>query len=204
MVVVSPEAQEDESMTRSRTSVICVAHAEGAGGPEIGRRLAAELGFRYVDDEIVVTAAESEQLLPEAVSQAEARHPGRWLEVDFNRFEPTETVRGLIRDAILTTADEGGVVIVSHAASFALADRDDVLRVRVTASAETRQRRLSEQGLDDDTAAKAVKESDKDHKAYLKHFYGVSNEVPLDYDLILNTDRLSLEQAVDAIVRAAC
>jgi cytidylate kinase len=109
----------------------------------------------------------------------------------------------LIRDTILAIAAEGGVVIVAHGASFALSDREDVLRVRVTASAETRQQRLTQQGLGEDMAVKAVKESDKDHKTYLKNFYGVSNEVPLDYDLILNTDRLSFENAVDAIVRVA-
>jgi dephospho-CoA kinase len=35
-------------------------------------------------------------------------------------------------------------VIVSHAASYALADRDNVLRVLVTASPEARRRRLAE------------------------------------------------------------
>ena len=52
------------------------------------------------------------------------------LDVDFHRFEPTEGVRELIRDAIRGTADDGNVVIVAHAASFALEGRDDVLSVR--------------------------------------------------------------------------
>ena len=129
---------------RSRICVVCLAHCEGACGEEIGQQLADRLGFRYADEAIVVAAAETEQVFPEAVSLAESRSPGRWLEVDFNRFEKTEHVRELIRNAVHETAAEGDVVIVSHAASFALEGRDDVLRVRITASSETRQRRLSQ------------------------------------------------------------
>jgi hypothetical protein len=42
-------------------------------------------------------------------------------------------LRQLIADALRTFADAGSVVIVAHAASFALAGRD-VLRVLVTAA----------------------------------------------------------------------
>ncbi len=184
---------------RSRISVVCVAHAEGACGEEIGQQLADRLGFRYADDEIVVAAAETEQVFPEAVSLAESRSPGRWLEVDFNRFEKTEHLRELIRNSVLETAAEGDVVIVSHAASFALEGRDDVLRVRITASSETRQQQLADTGLNADEAARRVKDADKDMKAYLKHFYGVSHEHPTDYDLVVNSDRVPIEQAVAAI-----
>src|SRR5207247_7749905 len=81
-------------------SGICLAQADGAGGREIGELLGQRLGFRYVDDGIVVAAAGAGQLYPEAVAFAESRDAGRKLEVDFHRFEPTERVRELIRDAI--------------------------------------------------------------------------------------------------------
>jgi cytidylate kinase len=191
-------------MVELRVSVVCLCHGEGTGGEAIGQMLAEQLDFRYVDDEIVVAAADAANAYPEAVSQAEARHPGRWLEVDFNRLELTESVRELIRRAIVATADEGKAVIVAHAASFALTDRESVFRVRVTASTETRVRRLAEADeLDDREAAKRLKDSDKNLRAYLKHFYGVGDEQPTDYDLVVNTDRLSTVSAVEAMVHAA-
>jgi cytidylate kinase len=143
-------------------SVICISHTEGAGGPEIGRLLATRLGFRYVDHGIIADAARAEKLLPEAVARAESRDAKRQLEVDFHRFEQTETIRDLIRRAIIATADEGDVVIVAHAASFALADDPGALRVLVTASTDSRARRVSEEdGLDARSAAARLKESDK-------------------------------------------
>src|SRR6266566_7153533 len=41
-------------MTRT---VVCISHAAGAGGEEVGRLVAERLGFLYVDEEIVARAA---------------------------------------------------------------------------------------------------------------------------------------------------
>ena len=40
-----------------KTSVVCVSHATGAGGNEVGRLVAERLGFRYVDEDLVSQAA---------------------------------------------------------------------------------------------------------------------------------------------------
>jgi cytidylate kinase len=101
--------------------------------------------------------------------------------------------------ALMSTEARSRICVVSHAASFALEGRDDVLRVRITASSETRQRQLSQTGLDLDEAARRVKDADKKMKAYLKHFYGISHERPTDYDLVVNSDRVTISQAVAAI-----
>jgi cytidylate kinase len=91
-------------------------------------------------------------------------------------------------------------VLVAHAASYALADRDDVLRVLVTASAQTRSERVAEsEDIDPRKAAKKVAESDKGRTVYLQRFYSVKHEQQTDYDLVLNTDRLTTETAARAI-----
>jgi cytidylate kinase len=185
-------------------SVVCVSHTDGSHGETIARRVAAELGFRYADESIVVAAAEEKGLFPEAVSQVERRSTGRVLEVDFGRFERTDALRDLIRAAIDRTADEGSVVIAAHAASFALVGRTGVLRVLLTASLETRAGRLVQAG--NGIARDVVKdlaESDKGRAVYLRRFYGVKAESPTDYDLVVNTDALAVEPAVAAIVAAA-
>jgi len=190
-------------MTAMPLPVVCISHAEGAGGPDVGRLVAEELGYRYADEEIIAVAARERGLYPEAVLLAESRTAGRSIDVDFSRIEKTETLRELIREAIAETAGDAGVVIVAHAASYALAGRGDVLRVLVTASAETRSRRISEaEELDEKLAAKIVKESDKGRAAYIDRFYDVDHELPTHYDLVVNTDHLSRETAVRLIVTA--
>ena len=169
-----------------QASVICISHASGAEGFDIGREVAERLGFTLADDAIIMAAAQGEGLLPEAVSRAEQRDAGRTLEVDFGRYERTETIRELIRQAVIDAADAGNVVIVSHAASFALADRPAVLRVLVTASPETRLQRIAEaEGIDGKLADKRITESDRARADYLQRFYNVKHELPTHYDLVV-------------------
>jgi hypothetical protein len=116
----------------------------------------------------------------------------------------TEHFRQLIRNVVRDTAREGNVVIVAHAAAMALAGQEGVLRVLVTASPEVRTRRLAAaRGIDTDEAAKMIKDSDKSRREYLKAFYGVTEELPVRYDLVVNTDVLAPEQVVEAVVGAA-
>jgi cytidylate kinase len=96
------------------------------------------------------------------------------------------------------------VVIVAHAASLALGGTEGVLRVLVTASPETRAQRLAAaQGISAEDAATAVAASDRERRDYLHRFYRVKEELPTHYDVVINTDVLSPQQAVDVVLAAA-
>jgi cytidylate kinase len=206
-------------------SVVCVSHSTGALGPEVARLVAERLGFTQVDEEIVAEAARKEGLDPADVADAERRKGflARLFEgwpaagaigmdagaayaaalvpdVGDPRL-PEEHHRELIVEAIEDTANRGNTVIVSHAASLALAGRPDVLRVFVTASPDTRAARLGD--IDRDEAKRTIERSDAARGDYLKRFYGVDRESPTHYDLVVSTDWLTVEQAADVVVRAA-
>lgn len=198
--------------------VICISQAGGSLGGEVGRLVAERLGFRHVDDEIVRRAAEREQLDLEVVADVERRRSfvRRMLEAltEATQYEAllsgapempaSDELRESIREVIRETADEGDVVIVSHAASIALAGTPDVLRVLVTASADIRARRL--EGADPlgfDEARRRVEADDAARADYLRRFYGVDEELPTHYDLVVSTDVLGAKQAADVVVAAA-
>lgn len=204
-------------------TVVCISHAAGAGGEEVGRLVADRLGFLYVNEEIVARAAakggvdaadvadeERRKSLAARALNAIAQGGGEaWTlgavgplgsgdELD------SDDIRSLIRETIEQTAARGKAVIVAHAASYAIGHGDGVLRVLVTASPETRTTRVAEaEGLDQAGAARAVKESDAGRADYLKRFYDVREESPTHYDVVLNTDALTVEQAADLISQAA-
>lgn len=50
---------------------------------------------------------------------------------------------------------------------------------------------------------KAIRDSDRSRSDYLRRFYGIDTELPTQYDLVLNTDRLSSTDAADVVARAA-
>jgi Cytidylate kinase-like family len=202
-------------------SLVCISRAWGAGGEDVGRLVAERLGFLFVDEEIIARAAELGGVDPETVVDAERRKTlfARWLDYlaqggaaldatplppDWNQH-PTEAVRAFIRDAIAEVVERGNAVIVAHAASHAIGAGDsNALRVLVTASPETRASRLAaSDGLSDDEAARTIKSSDAERADYLKRFYDTREERPTQYDLVVNTDTLSVERAATLIVRAA-
>jgi cytidylate kinase len=115
-----------------------------------------------------------------------------------------EELRALIVEAIRETARSGDVVIVSHAAGIPLADRDEVLRILVTASFQARaQRFASAEKLAAGDAERRLKESDAGRADYFRRFYGLERELPTHYDLVINTDRLTPEEATAIVVAAA-
>jgi cytidylate kinase len=198
---------------------VCISHATGAGGAAVGRAVAERLGFRYVDDEVIAEAAEWAELDPALVADVERRKPfvsrllGQMAEGSapqrlatggWARTTPTDAdLRVLITDVLRSFADGGSVVIVSHAASFALAGRD-VLRVFVTASDQTRARRVAEAaGTAEGDGAKQVRKEDGARADYLKRFYAVDRELPTHFDIVVNTDVLTPEKAADVIAEAA-
>jgi cytidylate kinase len=206
-----------------KPSVVCISHATGAGGSDVGRLVAERLGFRYVDEELVSQAALKAGVDASEIADEERRKSRLARVLDelalgggeawaMGGFVPhgavggatSDELRVFIREAIEETAAGGRVVIVAHAASHALGARQDALRVLVTGSPEMRARRLAEaESLDDSGAAKAIKDADAGRADYLKRFHGVGQEQPTQYDLVLNTDQLSPERAAALICEAA-
>ena len=174
--------------------------------------MAERLGFRYVDEEVVARAAEKGGVDLELVQDSEQRKSRlRRLIEEYARTgvahapseQPpkTEEHRALIRDVVAELGEQGDAVIVAHAASHALAGREGILRVLVTASPEARARRLAADGAGD--AEKRIRDGDAARADYLERFYAVDHELPTHYDLVVNTGTLAPEQAADLIVRAA-
>jgi cytidylate kinase len=204
-------------------TVVCISHSSGAGGEEVGRLVAERLGFLCVDEEIVARAAvkggidaaevadeERRKSLAVRVLNAMARGGGdAWAfggSVPLRSGEELDSddIQALIRETIEQTAARGNAVIVAHAASHAISPGPAVLRVLVTASPHTRAARVSDaEGLDQADAARALKDSDAGRADYLKRFYDVGEELPTHYDLVFNTDTLSIERVAELVAEAA-
>lgn len=204
---------------------ICLSGPRGAHLHEIAAGVSEQLGFTLVDEAIITRAAAEAGVDPHVVADVEKRQTfvARLLDAlssssdmtahafsgGVGIYAPsdvpmTEDLRGLIRAAIEETAARGDVVIVSHAASHALVNRPDVLRVLVTASRGTLTARIVESdGLSEEDATRTVEESDAARADYLKRFYGIKHELPTQYDLVLNTDRLGIPDAIALVTRAA-
>ena len=200
--------------------VICISRSLGAGGEDVGRGVASELGYRYADEEIIIKAAEKAGVAPEAVAQVEHTPglivrileamagappgPEGWAGAAIAPSVDRSIYQGLIERVIRETGNKGNVVIVAHGASVPLSGVSGVLRVLVTGSPEVRAERLAgEADLDGPRARIAIKESDRQRREYLRRFYSLGRELPTHYDLVVNTDVLTVPLATRLIVSAA-
>jgi cytidylate kinase len=183
----------------------------GAGGEQVALQVALELGYRYVDDEIVVSAAREAGVPPEVIESAEhdtgavldameragppaGRAPREAAPGDLQRYGR------LIQRVIEDVANRGNVVIVAHGAGLHLAGRLDTLRVLVTGSEEGRAGRIAERGgVSLEEARRAIVESDAQRNTFLRGFYELEHESPTQYDVVVNTDIVQLPWAARAI-----
>lgn len=115
-----------------------------------------------------------------------------------------EELRGQIRSAIDEYMAHGEVVILAHAAAHSLRGRPGVLRVLVTGSPEARAARLAaSRGLSASEAARLVRAGDANRADYLRRFYGIERESAEHYDLVIDTDETTVEDAAALVVSAA-
>jgi cytidylate kinase len=200
--------------------VICISRAMLTGADAIASDVAKGMGHRIVDEEILVRAAQRRNLTPAEVASVERRKSflaSTLAEISEHGADvinfiaspkaaaPTDDMRQLIRDAIMETADEGKVVIVAHAASYALARRKGVLRVLITGSEFARVNNWlpTSGGKSPREAEEIIRDSDAARANYLKRFYDVKHESPQDYDISLSIDALPPARIAELIVQAA-
>ena len=200
--------------------VVCISRSLAAGGEEIGRRVAKELGLRYADEEIIIRAAEAAGVSPELVAEAEHTSSLITRILEYMGQTPVDPVgwsasavlpsptkpsyEGLIERMVREAANEGNVVIVAHGGSIPIAGMSGLLRVLVTASPRVRAERLAREAkVEASEARKAIAESDRQRREYLRRFYNVRQELPTHYDLVINTDVLTLPQAAKLVESAA-
>lgn len=191
---------------------ITISRATGTGGAAFARAIVQELARRegggdpwtVFDSELVqqmlVEAnlpARLARYLPEdripavvsAVGEILGLHPDLWTLVE----RTNETVRRL---AML-----GRTLIVGRGGNFATAGLANGFHLRLIGSHERRASRLAEnQGCTFDDAMALVRKVDAARRHYVLSTFGRNVDDPVAYDLVLNTDSLSMAEGVDAVM----
>jgi cytidylate kinase len=180
-------------------SIVAISETAGSSAIEIGRTLAGTLGYAFADREIIEKAAEGYGEGVTTLTHATEEKPTLWERL-------TDTQRRYVtyvEATILEMAARDNVVLAGRASTIVLSHLPHVLRVRITASDRVRVERLeNQQGLVHEAAVDYVHRSDRERAARVKFIYRVDVDDSLLYDLVLNTDRLSVGRCV-AVIREA-
>lgn len=200
-------------------AVVTISASYGAGGSEIGPRVARKLGVRFIDRAIPVAVArelgisveEAEAVAQNAPSRLWALFAGMATTPDGMAVFGTQSQRANERELIEQTERQirevaacGNCVLLGRAAAVVLADHPGALHVRLDGAPEGRiQAAMHQHSIDHDTAAALQRENDKIRSGYVKHFYRADSARPDQYHLVLDTVRLGWTRAEHLIVEAA-
>jgi cytidylate kinase len=106
-------------------------------------------------------------------------------------------------DTILHLAELGNVVLIGRGANVVTGALDHAFHIRLVGSLEARLARVQDdEHLSPDAASRYVHDKDLGRKRYLKKYYGEDIDDPLLYHLVVNTDRMSHEEAARMIVES--
>lgn len=190
--------------------LITIGREFGAGGGEIGRRVAKELGLEYYDKDIILkTAVASRNLDPEQVRRWDERVPKNFgfaqSLFDFYNKPLEEEIWQAQRDAIRELANRESCVIVGRNGDYILREFDHCLRVFIHSGFDWRVRRMTVlmDQVPADQVAGNVKAVDKARKRYCEYYTHQTYGDARNYDLTLDTEKLGIDKAVELILNVA-
>ena len=199
-------------------SVVTISASYGAGGSQVGPKLAERLGLAFVDRAIPVVVA---QRLAVPLSDA-LRHDESvrsTLERMLVRFAPAaqafsgaappeelldeRTYLQATEQVIRERARTGDAVILGRAAAVVLQDAPRALHVRLDGAEDLRlEQAMALEGVERETAQRHMRETDRAREAYVKRYYDRDARDNTLYGMVLDSTRLGLERCVELIVTA--
>jgi cytidylate kinase len=181
-------------------TIITLSRELGSRGDDVAVAVSQRLGLRLVGREIINRAAQDAGAGEVALAELD--------ELGLLGVKPSaaslKRYREKVVEIIEAQAAEGNVLLVGRGGQVVLAQRPDVLHVRITAPTDIRCATVRERcNVSAEVAAARLAASDAARAAYHKRHFGVRWDDGALYDLILNLGRLTVVAATEIICAAA-
>jgi cytidylate kinase len=181
--------------------IICISRGTLGGGRELAKHVAKKLGCACLSRERLIEAATNEGIQVGKLEMAMINPRGfsEQLAVQREYYRAFSTAY-LCDQAI----EEGRLVYHGRMGHLLLSGIDHVLSVRVVADREQRiWGAVRELRLDAAKARKYVEDVDEDRQRWARSMYGVGWEDAAHYDLVVNLEHMSVENAASALTAVA-
>ena len=153
-------------------AILSISREYRSGGREIGRAVARELQYEFVDKERILldlkASGEKWRNLAEDLDEVQ---PTLWEKFDWEYRAFISLIECYIYDHAL----KDRVVIIGRGSNFLLADIPQALKVRLTAPLEVRvERVMRENEMDRRTALWLIEKTDRTRAGYIQSVYGIT------------------------------
>ena len=185
---------------------ITVSRQAGSWGTEICRKLAAELNMDFLGSEIISRIAESAHMSEKVVQSLGERHVtmlDNWITSFYmaHHLRPDVYFQHLVK-IIKTAGEHGNAVILGRGAHYIL-PQVRTFRTRIIGPLEQRiENVIKNRGCSRQDAKNYIVNTDDYRKAFATKYFHEDIDNPASYDLVVNTEGISIDVAVDIIKHA--
>jgi cytidylate kinase len=186
--------------------VITVSMEPGSGGSLIAQQIAERLGFDFFHRGIIEGIAKSAKIRASIIDTLEKERLSGIEDFIASLYKTQYLYPGIYMEHLLkvvhTIANHGNAVIVGRGANFILPPADR-LSVRVVAPLETRIQNVARTyKVSVEEARKRVIERESRRSAFIRRSYNADISDPNNYDLTINTGRMQMQAAAEAVIAA--
>ena len=179
--------------------VVAMTREMGSLGKDVAARLAERIEKPLVHHEIIGLLADKMRLRKSHVVRFLEGKAGIWERMTTD----TTSISIYTADETFNLLETGAIgVLRGWGAAHLLRPVSHVISVRVCAPLETRVERMMQRLNTDDRSLveSEIRASEEAHGAITRRHFGVDWHHPENYDLVLNTERITIDECVDEIV----
>ena len=199
-------ARAESHEEKKGVSIITLSREPGSGGRIVAARLAARLGIDIFHQEVIhemaKSASVSEKLL-ETLDERGLSLLEDWISsLVYERYLwPDEYLQHLMK-VIGTIGNHGRAVIVGRGANFVL-PHEKRFAVRIVGPQPWRIKNVAKEfGLSEQDAKRRVMRTESDRRAFIRKYFNADIEDATNYDLVINTATLNVDDAVNVVSSA--
>jgi cytidylate kinase len=203
-------------MNKNEKFVITINREVGSGGRTVGRKLAELLGVKYCDKAIVQGLTQKFGLSIERIEEIKAQKKSWWNDISnyYNTLvnsadQPMEAEVKLDNKIMFDTekrilqelASQTSCVVAGRTGFMVFRNWPNHLNIFIQASMEHRIKRIMErQNVTEEVARAIIAKLDADRETYIKKYEDTSRYDTRNYQLVINMDDLSEDDAVAVIM----
>lgn len=181
-------------------SVITISRGSFSGGKTLAGCLAAKLGYRCIDRDVIVERAAAHGVSQDELRDALEKPPGFLERFSHKRYKYLALIQAGLTEEVRT----GRVIYHGLAGHLLLGGGLHILRIRVIAPMEFRIRMVRDRlHYGPSEAAAYIQKMDEQRRRWTSFLYGVDWGDPSLYDLVINLEYMTLETACHIISTAA-
>ena len=175
--------------------IITISRQMGSLGDEVASALSSKLGWELITRDLLMG-----KFFPDLQEDQQARllESAKFY---LSEYKDGKSFKEVLSESLHAMAENTPAILMGFGSQLLFSDYDSAIHVRIVASDETRLARIEKQfQLPESAARELLASTDKEHKRFVSHVFSADSTDFSLYHLILNTDYMSVDECVAAIL----